>query len=273
MRPDELDELLGAYALDAVEPDERDAIEHYMATNPRARAEVEQHREVATMLAITGAPAPEGLWDRITSAIEGEPPTPGPQLAQVLPPAEMPPRPTPAPPAESPNEPPRSVMPGRRATPRRRRWLVGVAGAAAAIVIAVLSVAVVHRGNELDRLRGGVGSALEHGYDQALADPRSHTVQLQSSDGLLHAQAVVEPGGQGFLSGQALPALPDGRVYQLWGVLDGDKVVSLGVMGSNPGVSAFSVDPSQLRALAITEEEPGGVAVTKNQPTLQGTLS
>ncbi|MDG1786151.1 MAG: hypothetical protein P8H61_09525, partial [Ilumatobacter sp.] len=60
----DLDELLGAYALDAVSPEEADRVEDYLAINPRAAAEVREHREVATMLAFTGMDAPEGLWSR-----------------------------------------------------------------------------------------------------------------------------------------------------------------------------------------------------------------
>ena len=48
MTPDELDALLGAYALDALDEDERREVEAYLADNPRARAEVETHRAVAT---------------------------------------------------------------------------------------------------------------------------------------------------------------------------------------------------------------------------------
>ena len=44
----DLDELLGAYALDAVSPEEADRVEDYLAINPRAAAEVREHREVAT---------------------------------------------------------------------------------------------------------------------------------------------------------------------------------------------------------------------------------
>src|SRR5204862_2371026 len=87
-RPNDIDELLGAYALDAVDDDERRAVDAYLATNPRARAEVDQHREVATLLAFGAAAAPEGLWDRIASSIaemDADAPEPGPELAKVLP--------------------------------------------------------------------------------------------------------------------------------------------------------------------------------------------
>src|SRR5262245_64213668 len=72
----EIEELLGAYALDAVDPDEREAIEAHLSGCPRCRAEVDAGREVAAGLAQTGAPAPEGVWERIAGAIEGEAPPP-----------------------------------------------------------------------------------------------------------------------------------------------------------------------------------------------------
>ena len=80
----DLDELLGAYALDAVSPEEADRVEDYLAINPRAAAEVREHREVATMLAFTGMDAPEGLWSRIEQELDAPAPAPGPELARVM---------------------------------------------------------------------------------------------------------------------------------------------------------------------------------------------
>ena len=65
----EMDELLGAYALDAVDVDEREQIEDYLEENPRARAEVAEHREVAAMMSLAGGRAPDGVWDRIADTI------------------------------------------------------------------------------------------------------------------------------------------------------------------------------------------------------------
>ena len=75
MTPDDhLDELLGAYALDAVDDLDRRRVEAYLAEHPEARAEVWQMRQAASMLAHAGNPAPEGVWDRIADTLEERPP-------------------------------------------------------------------------------------------------------------------------------------------------------------------------------------------------------
>ena len=71
---EDIQELLGAYALHAVDPDEAEVVEAHLEPCPRCRAEVEGHREVATMLGNSGGDAPDGLWDRIASQLEDPPP-------------------------------------------------------------------------------------------------------------------------------------------------------------------------------------------------------
>ena len=70
----DLQELLGAFALDAVDDDERDVIEAHLAGCPRCRAEVEGHRETAALLAHSGDRAPDNVWDRIAAALDEAPP-------------------------------------------------------------------------------------------------------------------------------------------------------------------------------------------------------
>jgi len=241
---DELEELLGAYALDALDEDERRKVERMLESNPRARAEVQQHRETASMLAFSGSTAPDGLWDRIAANLEGTAPAPGPELARVIPMAT-----------------------------RRQRWsrvAAAAAGVAAACIIAVLAYVAVDRGRQLDQLRpDAVQSALAVGFGHAMADPEARKGVLKTADGA-EVQAVVEPNGIGYLAAQALPALPSGQTYQLWGVFDG-TVISLGVLGGNPDLASFHADGS-LQMLALTVEEGNGVPVTKNEPTAAATL-
>jgi len=71
---EEIQELLGAYALDAVDGEEFEAVEVHLRTCPQCRAEVADHREVASLIGHGGAPAPEGVWDKIVDAIEPAPP-------------------------------------------------------------------------------------------------------------------------------------------------------------------------------------------------------
>src|SRR5437870_7042409 len=69
-----IEELLGAYALDAVDNDEREVIEAHLVDCPRCRAEVADDREVAAFLGHTGGSAPTGVWDRIAASLEEAPP-------------------------------------------------------------------------------------------------------------------------------------------------------------------------------------------------------
>jgi anti-sigma-K factor RskA len=236
-RPDDIEELLGAYALDAVDDDERRLVDEYVATNPRARAEVDQHREVATLLAFGGADAPEGLWDRIAQSIEEqelEAPTPGPELAKVLPVQRRP----------------------------RRRWWLGALAAAALVAIVGLTVALVNKDDG--------SSSIVAAYDSAKADQANRVVELQT-DGTTRATAVVEPTGVAFLDARGLPALADDRTYQLWGVLADDTPVSLGVIGAKPQLTMFGLN-GPVKALAITEEQSGGVVAPTKAPTIVGVM-
>jgi hypothetical protein len=251
---DDLRELLGAYALDAVDDDERRQVDQLLAIDPRARAEVAEHREVATLLSYTGAPAPAGLWDRIAASLEE--PAPPPRLAIV-----------------GRDEP--VVLRPSAASSRRRgfgRIGVGAVAAAAAVVIGVLSVRVVDQGRRLDDFERTAGApTLTETAAFALSDPNALKVDLTSEDGAVRVPAAVETNGLGYLVAHDLPALPDDKTYQLWGVVEG-RVISLGVLGADPKVVAFSVE-GELTALVITEEVRGGVPVSEQPAALSGVIT
>ncbi len=67
---DEVAELLGAYALHAVDPAERAQVEAHLEVCPRCRAELRDHEAVAGLLGNCGGDAPDGLWDRIAGTLE-----------------------------------------------------------------------------------------------------------------------------------------------------------------------------------------------------------
>jgi anti-sigma factor RsiW len=231
----EIEELLGAYALDAVDSHEADVIEAHLAGCPRCRAEVADFREAAAMLAHAGAQAPAGLWDRIAGSLEEPPPRL--ELARIGRPA------------------PGSAWASRRVGMGLVAGIVSIAAA----VISLLGVKVVQQDNRIAEL---AASMQRSGFEQEIAAlavaEDSLKIQLVSGDGTSEAQAV-----------QNLPALSRDRAYQLWGQV-GDKKVSLGVLGPNPATVPFQVTSPQLVALAITEETADGAEQPSNAPVVAG---
>lgn len=251
---DEIADLLGAYALDAVDADEAAAVEAHLAVCPRCAAEVADHREVAAMLAHSGAPAPDGLWTRIAASLEEAPPA----MDLTLP---------------GPGRVPGDVV--DLAERRRRgapRWLPGAAVAAALVVVALVAGIAIGRGDTSgDRSEPLAATALEDVARHVMNDPEATRLVLRSEESEMEAPAAISADGSGYLMGNMLPALDGSETYQLWGI-QGDLVVSLGVLGPSPGVVAFHADPA-LDALAITQEVAGGVVSSENPAVLVGEVS
>lgn len=239
--PFDIEELLGAYALDALDEDERRAVEDYLLANPRARAEVQEHREVATMLAWSGMDAPDGLWDRIAGHLDGSESEPESELGHVLP------------------------MRGstRRRTPMRMvgSWAIGTAAAA---LIAVVAVRVSTDDTSTTK-SAGIGAEVA----DAISNPRSVQAELTSDSGL-KVRAVIDPDGHGYLLASSLPPLDSSRTYQLWGQIDGrNSLISLGLLGASPKTEQFTVK-GHLSLLAITDEVADGVVSSSNPAIVAG---
>jgi len=227
---EEIQDLLGAYALDAVEPDEVAAIEDHLRECPRCRAEVAEHREAAAFLAHAGADAPPAVWDRIAASIDA--------------------------PADVVSLSPRLGFGARRQPARWQRAVAAITAAAAAVVIAVLGAQVVSQDRRIDEM------------ETAMRVPDGEVVDLTGEGGV--SVPVVLAGGRAFLLGAALDELPEGRTYQLWGAA-GEELVSVAVLGRDPGVVSFDVEGYSL--LAITEELAPGVVTSANQPLVAGSLA
>lgn len=227
----ELDDLLGAYALDAVSTDEARRVEDYLAINPRAAAEVREHREVASMLAFTGMDAPDGLWGRIEQELDAPAPAPGPELAKVMAIADA---------------------PSTRRFGSVAPWL---ASAAAAVIVAVVAIGVA------DRAAAPI-DPLAAAFDAAAADRDSVSTTLVADGSTFEAVAVIDEDGHGFVKAGELPPLGADQTYQLWGVVDTGSedpdVISLGIFGPNPELETFTTE-SAVMALAITIEQAPGV--------------
>ena len=247
----EVEGLLGAYALDAVDADERAAVEDHLAVCPRCRAELAEHLETASFLAHGGAAAPEGLWPRIASSLEESPPAL--RLGVV----------------EGAGDGSRGA---RRRRPHARSVVWAAVAAAAVVVVAVLAVQLVRQGNQIDDLHSQMAATgVSHAAMDALADPASRKVDLRSPDGQpVSATAVISRGGTGYLLPSELPRLTADRTYQLWALMPG-HAISLGLLGAHPGIVAFP-GKGPITGLAITEEHAGGVVSSSNPPVLVGQI-
>jgi anti-sigma-K factor RskA len=253
----ELDSLLGAYALDALDRDDRARVDAYLRVNPRARAEVDELRESAASLAATqtdaGAPPPQ-VWNQISRAVDAETATPG-----SLPPRD-----------------PYDELAERRA---RRSWRgidwAAVFAVGAAIVALALVAQVMSLSRRLDDARGTGEKAVSAAFEKASHSRGARRGALTSTEGTQVARVVLLPDGSGYFKNDGMNALDPNRTYQLWAVsgnADHPVAVSEGVLGPDPGSVAFHASP-RVTGFAVTVEQSGGVPQSAEAPYATATLT
>ena len=240
----ELDSLLGARALDAVDPGEREQIDRYLAENPSARAEIDETREVMSLLVEPeeGSPA---LWTRIQEEISRPP-----EATKVH----------------------RLTAPPRARRPFARRAIALVA-AAAAVVFAVL--VGMELGDDGGTRLADRQAQARAAAEEARGDPESRQAALADTDGVVRARVVRLPDGTGYVTNTALEQLASGRTYQLWALIDdtmGPAFVSAGVLGRDPDVAAFRFD-GRVRGFAISTERSPGALAPRSPLTAEGSLA
>src|SRR6478609_3171529 len=237
-------DLAELYALDAVTEQERDAIDHYMSTAPETERlvfleRVRQSRETLARTFRVEEEPPSDLFDRIVAQL---PAGTGRTGAEAAPPAGS---------AVQPAEPTDEFAQARKRRAERgpsgtRRWLVGVA-AAAAIAL------------------GGVG------VGAYLADQNDPVNQVVRAGDLREASVNVQGGGKATVLISAsedaavvkmsgVPAPPAGKVYQMWLIpKDGSAPVSQGLMDEQALSKPAVVQGIHSAAsLGITVEPAGG---------------
>src|SRR5258708_6401593 len=141
MSHDEASDLLGAYALDAVDGDEFTELESHLEACPRCRAELDSLRDVAAAMGNSVEPPPEGLWSQIAV-----------RLPELQGDQEPPPMPRLVGEDDSPFRSPASYV---DAKPRRRIMVatVGAIAVAAAAVAIVLGIGLVRADNKVSNLQ------------------------------------------------------------------------------------------------------------------------
>lgn len=229
MTHQQIHELLGAYALDAVDPHERAQVARHLPECSECRQEVDSFRHVASHLGGVEELPPASVWERLQSTVD---------QGTVV-----------------------------DLAARRRRWAPLVSAAAVAALMIGLGIQTSRLTEVRGRLAqaeartANLEASIESGQWEAVArlaaaSPGAQTVSLEGSLG--RGTIVILADGTGFLIENDLDPLDAGRTYQLWAVQDG-TVISAGVLGSSPGVVTFHVDPRLLEGLVITAERAGGV--------------
>lgn len=230
--------LAGAYALDALgSPAERDRFDRHLSRCPSCAAEVRGFREVATAMAfaVTAEPPP-GLRGSVLAAAA---------RTRQLPPEVVPHAAR-----------PRPARPWNQWVP----WLSGAVALASIAVAVFFGLAQSHTQDELNQAR-----AESQALNVVLSAPRVQVLSQASTSGGTaivvlaaerHELAVVTTG---------LPALPSGKVYQLW-LIGKKETVSAGLLppakaGQTPAVLATGVVTGDTLGLTV-EPAPGSAQPT-----------
>jgi hypothetical protein len=262
LTPAELRELLGAYALDAVDGDEREQVERWLTRDGDASRDADELRETASLLVHAIVEPTPDLWTRIEErlgdASDGAAPNVAPpRLGSV------------------------AGLDDHRARAGagrpRRQWLVGIAAAVAMVVAVGVGVVagtrLADQDAQIEQLAAGMedGSMARAALAASMEDG-ARTVDLVAPDDATMAQVVVTRDGQGYFVTEALPVLPEGRTYQLWAMADDDPAtpaVSVGVLGRRPSVTAFRADAG-VGGFAVTDERVPGAVRTDRTDKIEG---
>lgn len=264
MTCDEIDELAGAIALDAIPPDEWPAINEHLATCPRGHPHVRELREVAVLLLEAAPPVepPAALRGRILAAARAEAAEEG---------APAPPAPAPV---ASPPTPIRQPLP--RAWWANAGWF---AAAAAAVVAAVVGLWALSLRDDLDRAEERLVVA-----ERQLDTQRDALAALTGDGEEFRFRATVPGAGgsvvrpEGGAAALVLHGLPpvDSMTYQVWALRDG-RPTSLGVFAPDPTgrtVVALNHDLRDVDVVAITlEPGPAGSPGPTSEPVLVAPLA
>ena len=238
LTPEEARELLGVYAIGALDDDERAEVEELVLADPEARAELHTLQLGVAWLdhASTGAPAQ--VWRTIEQDIADEVATP-----------------------DVPDAPDAVVvdLDARRGS----RWprVVGIAAAVAVLALGAIGVLVA-------RDDGGAPTVAALA-SQAASRAGSQTLPVVDADGDRAGRLVVADG-QAFLVWSNPPAVAGAAsTYQLWAITaEGPK--SAGLLGADARDLTFPMGP-EATGMAVTLEPRGGSRTPTGIPVATAT--
>jgi anti-sigma-K factor RskA len=268
---EELEMLVSAHALDALEPDEAAAVEAHLAGCESCRAAFAEAIETAAMLAMSapGAEPPPALRDRILTAARSTPQEPplvvaagaGPELAAAAV----------AEPAVAPVAAPAPTRQRKRFrevfTPSRNF------AAAFAIAAGLLGVLWLSERDTADQLRAERDASALVG--QVLAAPGAQVVALSGPGGATGGAVLVADEHKPVVVADLLPA-PPGKIWEVWTIPEGGKPTSAALMhGGDQNVVQLPASVPDGTTIAITAEPDDGTqhAAPTGQIALSGGVS
>jgi anti-sigma-K factor RskA len=213
--------LSGAYAVDALDADERAQFERHLAECAECRSEVDSLREASALLAeTTSATPPPALRDKVLAGISTVRPLP-PETERQTTVTELAPR-------------------------RRRRVTTFLAAAAAAVAIGTGGIVwqQVSQDGQPDRF-----SAIAEASD-------AHTFTMKVGNATASV-VVSRKRNEAYIQTTGMPAAPAGKEYVLW-LQHGPTMTQAGVMPAGPDNKVlFSGDAATADGAAVSVEDAG----------------
>jgi anti-sigma-K factor RskA len=251
--------LVGAYAVDAIDEQERSAFELHLAECPECQAEVASLQQAATQLSLmTETAPPAAMRESVLAGIKTVRPLP-PLEAQSRGSVASGPVGGSSPTADAPTRAGSTVVPFR---PRRRvtAWL---ASAAAAAVLLVGGIAWSPWDDGSNGTRRNV-SATEQVLEAK--DAQRYEKVIGGAKATIVRSASL---GKAVIIADHMPAAPDGKDFQVWLDQPDRGMVSAGVMphGSADTVTVLlEGDAASATGAGITMEPAGGSPKPTGEP-------
>jgi anti-sigma-K factor RskA len=260
---EELEMLVSAHALDALDADEAAAVQAHLDGCESCRAAFDEAIETAALLATSapGAEPPPALRERILTAARTTPQDPPLVVAEVVP---------------EPVAPEPVVTPAAAAAPARQRKRFREVftpsrnfAAAFAIAAALLGVLWLSERNTADQLRAERNASALVG--QVLAAPGAQVVALTGPGGATGGAVLVSDQHKPVVVADLLPA-PPGKIWEVWTIPADGKPVSAALMkGGDQNVVQLPESVPDGTTIAITAEPDDGTQ--HEAPTGQIALS
>jgi Anti-sigma-K factor rskA len=254
---DEVQELLGVYAVHAVDEHDAAAISAHVSECEDCTAELDRLLDAAASFGMTELEEPSGeIWGRIQTEIRRPTVATEPNMT----PAASPIASQVASPVASQVV---SLDAARDRRPARHvRFRIAAFSAAAAVAVAVPTTLALSGTSTPSLAAVAARSAKQAG---------SRTIALRDETGQQVADAILTGTGQGYLRVSALASLPSDKTYQLW-LVDNGKPVSLGLLGNAPTTTAFT-SRADIDAIAISVEPRDGSTAPSQTPIAVGALT